>query len=682
MEKVLEFIIKAKDATAQAFNSAKSKAHSCAESVKTGFEKHCPKAYKAISEMAGSVSNVFKRIVESAKKAAKGISDAIARGSKDASSSQESLLKTIGKNLANVQAGIKMFASVCTKTFGIIKDVVSTAFSFERAEREMQVLLGSVEDAKEHVSALRKMGAETPLSFEDLRKASKLLLSFGSDVGDVLPTLQMLGDIAMGNSSKFQGLALVFAQVKSQGKLMGQDLIQMINQGFNPLTIIAQETGASIDELKERMSEGRISFDMVAEAMRVATGDGGRFNNAMSELSDTGEGMVSTLKDNWTIAVAKFGEAFTDIAKGGLKRMIDLLDQISKDGSIEIWADRVKEALSGIGDTMSAMGKGFKAIWDWSGASDVYHTVGGLGAGIAGFTGTLAYGGGIRAAWGEGWQSARDEFGKGNYQGRLNRLMGNKTRIDVQNEEQTEYEQNIRKAARKRLQEKKSADKEAEEKAAKQAKEEAAKRLTLSEMLAEDEARATAEAEEKERIKLEEKKKKEAERAAEKAKRDAEKLYQQQLKQLEALEKERIAAEERVYRKQVDDARSLYNESSQSLSDVSTRLERAQAKVEEAWGFYLDPERMQGRIDEAKKRQDAEKTYEKDFERLRVKYGQAGWKDVNITELSAKEAAVQQLALAKEEEKNARRDLKEIAENTKELADKLDELLTAKEGEA
>ena len=43
----------------------------------------------------------------------------------------------------------------------------------------------------------------------------------------------MLVDISLGNKEKFNGLALVFGQVQSQGKLMGNGLMQMINNGFN-----------------------------------------------------------------------------------------------------------------------------------------------------------------------------------------------------------------------------------------------------------------------------------------------------------------------------------------------------------------------------------------------------------------------------------------------------------------
>ena len=92
-----------------------------------------------------------------------------------------------------------------------------------------EVMLGSAEAAVKHVEDLKKFAAKTPFEMTDLANASKLMLQFGADVNDIMPNLQMLGDISLGNSEKFQSLALVFSQVQSQGKLMGQDLLQMIN---------------------------------------------------------------------------------------------------------------------------------------------------------------------------------------------------------------------------------------------------------------------------------------------------------------------------------------------------------------------------------------------------------------------------------------------------------------------
>ena len=73
--------------------------------------------------------------------------------------------------------------------------------------------------------------------------------------------------------------------------------------------------------------------------------------------------------------------------------------------------------------------------------------------------------------------------------------------------------------------------------------------------------------------------------------------------------------------------------------------------------------------------------FEKDFAKLESKFrGRGDWRTVDIGKLSAAEEATRQVALAKEEQRAAQESLKQIEANTRGLAEKLDELLTAKEG--
>ena len=403
--------------------------------------------------------------------------DATGAGIKSAMGRIKSLAAGIGRNLTNIQSGIQMAMGAVQKFTSVFIKSIGEAFKFEKATSDFKVLLGSIDKAKEHMADLRSFAASTPLTFEDLSKSSKLLLSFGASVDEVMPAMKMLGDIAMGDAQKFQGLSLVFAQVKSAGKLMGQDLLQMINQGFNPLTIIAQQTGKSMSELKDMMGEGQISFEMVSEAMRIATSEGGLFNNAMGEAAKTGEGMVSTLQDNWTEAVRTFGEAFSDSAKDGIGFFSQKLQELTEDGSIEIWADRIAQSLTKIVDKLKDIWEGAAAagdfIWNKTGLSDLWHGANSVVQGAAAGIGTLVGGGSLSDA-GKAYEKASvEEMAKGHYLGAAidrgwvsgpaaDRL---RERRSEENERQMAREQEIRDRAAKRKAEKeeKKLKKEAEE---------------------------------------------------------------------------------------------------------------------------------------------------------------------------------------------------------------------------
>ena len=184
-------------------------------------------------------------------------------------------------------------------------------------------MLGSAEKAQNMISQIKKFAAETPFELPDLAKGAQTLLAFGTAEEKVLPIMKMLGDVSQGNKEKFDGLTLAFAQCQSTGKLMGQDLLQMINQGFNPLNEISKMTGKSVAQLKEEMSKGAISAEMVAAAFEHATSEGGQFYNAMEAQSKTFSGQLSTLKDNVSSFIGELTEGLTDSLKDSALPMVN-----------------------------------------------------------------------------------------------------------------------------------------------------------------------------------------------------------------------------------------------------------------------------------------------------------------------------------------------------------------------
>ena len=185
---------------------------------------------------------------------------------------------------------------------------IKTAADFETLRTSLETLTGSAEEGARVFDELREFSAGTPFQLKDLADATKTMLSFGISTQESAESLRMLGDVALGDANKLKSLTLAFSQIQSTGRLMGQDLLQLINAGFNPLTIISEQTGKSMAQLKKEMSEGAISADMVTEAFRIATSEGGRFFGGMEKGSKTLSGLFSTLRDNVSIALGTIGE--------------------------------------------------------------------------------------------------------------------------------------------------------------------------------------------------------------------------------------------------------------------------------------------------------------------------------------------------------------------------------------
>lgn len=297
---------------------------------------------------------------------------------------------------SGLKSGLSKLSSVggkWAKGFGVAIGGISTALlgltkmgmqynsQMENYQTNFAVLLGDEAKALDYVALMREKAAKTPFGMEDLASASQTMLAFGMSAEDSMKYMDMLGDISLGNKDKLGSLSLAFSQVSSAGKLTGQDLLQMINAGFNPLNTIAEKTGASIGDLKAVMAgdkasdefvallaaaeqevetlgdnasdsakmlaqigrEGMISADMVAQAMEIETSAGGRFYQGMLKASETMSGMISTLQDDAMNLVgnvfaplsAAFAENALPLASGYLTSLTEAFEQGGTSGLID-----------------------------------------------------------------------------------------------------------------------------------------------------------------------------------------------------------------------------------------------------------------------------------------------------------------------------------------------------------
>ena len=98
--------------------------------------------------------------------------------------------------------------------------------------------------------------------------------------------------------------------------MQGQDLMQFINAGFNPLKELQKMTGKTYAELQDMMSKGQIGFDAVAAAIAHATSEGGAFNGMSDKLSQTVSGKFSTMMGNIRQAAISMFDSIKPVVLG------------------------------------------------------------------------------------------------------------------------------------------------------------------------------------------------------------------------------------------------------------------------------------------------------------------------------------------------------------------------------
>lgn len=193
--------------------------------------------------------------------------------------------------------GMTLLTNPYALAAGAVGAITKIGAEAEQTSVAFTTLVGSETKAKGMLDEIAKFAAASPFGKLDLTENAKTMLNFGVEIGRVLPLLKQLGDISGGNKDRLQSLSLVLGQVSAAGRLQGQDNLQFINAGFNPLQELAKMTGKSYAELQDKMSKGQITFENVTQAIRHATGAGGKFFGMMDKQSQTAAGKFATIKD-------------------------------------------------------------------------------------------------------------------------------------------------------------------------------------------------------------------------------------------------------------------------------------------------------------------------------------------------------------------------------------------------
>lgn len=213
--------------------------------------------------------------------------------------------------------------------------IISVRADFESMETSLRVLLGGSQERLNNIMGqIKEYALASPLNTKDMVGAVQMMTSFGIEAEKSIDYLKAIGDISMGDTGKFNGLALAFSQMSSAGKLMGQDLMQMVNAGFNPLEEISRKTGKSIGELKNEMSKGAISSKMVQDAFISAASAGGKFYGMSQEGAKTLNGQISMLQESFDNMFNEIGGKGEGVVMSAVQMATKLVENYEQVGRI------------------------------------------------------------------------------------------------------------------------------------------------------------------------------------------------------------------------------------------------------------------------------------------------------------------------------------------------------------
>ena len=278
---------------------------------------------KGVIEANGNIAE-FSSLADIAQRKA----DSFGKGSTRASSNISKLGATIGTTSAITTKFINVLESGLKSIAGFAKSSVQMFSHFEGIQSSLSGVLRDVGKGKAMFEDLRKFSFKTTFGVDTLADASQQLLNVGMHVDELKPSLMMLGNIAQGDTAKFQELVDIYGKILNTGKAGSMQLQQLALRGV-PIQKMLKEMGKS----------GTASAKDITDAFEKMTASGGQFEEAMERINETIAGREAFISDTWRELLVSFAEA-TGLAEAYKEALNPIYETIQ---NIVYWLQSVNE---------------------------------------------------------------------------------------------------------------------------------------------------------------------------------------------------------------------------------------------------------------------------------------------------------------------------------------------------
>lgn len=258
------------------------------------------------------------------------------------------------------QAAFSAFGGLVSGAFDSVKSsMIDGNAEFERYQTQFGVLLGDAGLAKERLEDLAEFGAKTPFELPEVVRADKILQAFGLHAEDTAERFgfsgeeirTIAGDVAAGTGASFEEISTYLGKFSSGAT--GDAISRMQELGIVTRKQLS-EMGLEFSKSGELLTPVDDAMDVLLKSMQD------KFGGMMDAQSSTFEGMMSNFQDFLGQAGRTLGAPFFDIAKKGLGRVLEILN----------------DAKPVLEDFANAMGTFFGALTSGGGLRDAIDSLG------------------------------------------------------------------------------------------------------------------------------------------------------------------------------------------------------------------------------------------------------------------------------------------------------------------
>jgi len=184
---------------------------------------------------------------------------------------------------------------------GIISGGYRRAQNIENARFQLNGLLKDAEKVAAVMKDVDYGVTETAYGLDAAATVAAQLVASGMEAGtEMRHALRGISGVAAMTNSTYEDIGRIYTTVAGNGRLMGDQLLQLSARGMNAAATLGKYLNKSEAEVRQMVSKGQISFKMFSEAMDDAFGEHAK------EANNTMTGALSNIKS----ALARIGELF------------------------------------------------------------------------------------------------------------------------------------------------------------------------------------------------------------------------------------------------------------------------------------------------------------------------------------------------------------------------------------
>jgi len=213
--------------------------------------------------------------------------------------------------------------------------IFETYMNYQDLTVAIGAFAGGATSAAKIMKEIQDYAIASPYDTLTLAEGARDMMAYGQSADKTMKIMKMVGDVAGGSAKRYDLLMYAMSQITSLGKLQGNELRQLTEQGFNPLVYWAERTQGANESMEDAMrrmykakAAGLITSEHVIEALEAETSAGGRFHRLAERLNDSLRGLSNQVRETGVKISIMFLKYVEPNAKRFLKTILEVQKRV------------------------------------------------------------------------------------------------------------------------------------------------------------------------------------------------------------------------------------------------------------------------------------------------------------------------------------------------------------------